>query len=182
MTMQPYFELSGTSGGGITGGFAIDTVGLGGAQISNGTFWAGLTDLFGASVITYGALDGDAIMDPGLNSSSDNFLGAVFSSGPVNIFSSALTKVDDVWVTGQAFIWGPSAVNVEDSAILEKVVGSTWVAALLNTGGLNLRGAGTGTAFVPGTPGVWTSGIPVTQANLDLHNGLQDPISGTRYY
>jgi hypothetical protein len=182
MTLEPYFELSGTSGGGITGGFAIDTASVGGMQISDATYWAGLTDLFGASVISYGALDGDAIMNPSINTSSDDFFGAVFTQGPVNVFSSALTKIDDVWVTGQAVIWGPGAVNVEDSAILEKVVGNTWVATLLNTGGLNLRGTGTGTAYTPGAPGVWTSGITLTAANLDAHNGLQNPISGTKYY
>jgi hypothetical protein len=60
--------------------------------------------------------------------------------------------------------------------------GVTFTSALLLTGSLFLDAASTGTVYnKDGVGDQFTPGYTITPANLDAYNGLQNPLSGSRY-
>ncbi len=78
---------------------------------------------------------------------------------------------------GTSCVWGSGAVEVMGGGALTKGIANTW-AQTLPVATLQLDGITTGTSYAAG---VWTDGIALTAANLDLHNGLQNPRTGSRY-
>ena len=77
-----------------------------------------------------------------------------------------------------AYFWGTASLTLSPGATFWNDTGSVWAGELLISGALKI---GTNTTATEYAAGVWTDGIPITSANMDTHNGLQDPFTGARF-
>lgn len=100
---------------------------------------------------------------------TDNFVG---DCGTTVSFLVSLGGVVDL---SSAHVWGPCIVNVSKGGNLSC---ETTFGAALTVATLQLDGLLSGSSYAAG---VWTDGIALTSANLDAHNGLQNPRTGSRY-
>jgi hypothetical protein len=183
----PYIILGVPGGEGIESNQAVGCWLNGGGTAQYATVIGGAVNTFGLSLGDYGAVDGDCICNPSFSAAGGvAFCGMAYTvttgqaSGP---FNGATLKLDDINTASgySVFVWGPGGFDVSDNSTCEKVVATIWATIFLVKGPTTLDGAGTGTSYAPGTPGVFTDGRTVNAADLDTYDGLQNPRTGARY-
>jgi hypothetical protein len=111
--------------------------------------------------------------------------GATTINGSMSVTSAHF--VGNITVTGAVLqlatsptLWGAAGITLNPGGVLY-VSSGTFVAALLNTGTLQIGASTTGSAYNNPTAGSWTNSITLTPANMDTNSGLQDPATGARY-
>jgi hypothetical protein len=82
---------------------------------------------------------------------------------------------------GHPVLWGAGGLGMEiGNGVIHNQSGDTWSNSTTLGAGLSLGlTGGTGTSY---SAGVFTGGSAVTPANIDTFGGLQDPITGNRYF
>lgn len=107
------------------------------------------------------------------------YVTASLKPGAGGVNGSQVTFVNDD--TGSAALYGPATVQMRAGSSMSHAPGglgpATFVACLLNSGAITIDSSATASQYVAG---VWTAGIAITPANLDLHGGLLNPVTGTR--
>lgn len=149
----------------ITGQVAMG--GLGTPEVYGGILRGGMEVSTGQ-----GKFDGDAVTHGTANfEGTSGWVVNAFFDGAINIGNSG-----SVFVASS--LWGSASVNVLPECAYWNESGTTFVASLLTSGQLRFGSMTTGTKYVGG---VFTDGVALTQANMDLFNGLQDPNTGARF-
>ena len=97
--------------------------------------------------------------------------GALLSTGSTPFFGEIQLRA--AW-------WGSFSVSLSPGTTFWNNTGTTFAAELLTTGAFTIGASGNGAAYNPGT-GTFTSGIPITIANLDPNGGLVDPVTNAGF-
>lgn len=137
--------------------------------------------LGGASI--NGIQDGSAIrMDDDfiIHGSGQSFnggtvIGSVYADGTLTLGNAGPTTA-----TLLAVLWGPGGVTLDPGTVFWNGSGSSYTTTLLLKGTLAFGATTTGTFFTPST-GVWSTPIPITAANIDTNNGLQNAQTGAKF-
>jgi hypothetical protein len=137
-----------------------------------------------AGIATGGAnpnIDGDTVLHGTLSVITGSVVvGAMFSDSAINITQGAVLRNTAVTGAG-AFVWGSETVTVNPASAYWNNSGTTFALSLLTSGSLTF-GSNTTGCFIAGLDaGLWTCNVPITQANIDANNGLQDPQTGARF-
>jgi hypothetical protein len=157
------------------------------------TYYSGITSgavctvnaSFGLHLYDLSSIDGNVIFHAGVYSKGFyNIAGLAYFDGSVLpqfvvIHGNQVVLESSQTTTSMAAqLWGPFTFSVEgpNSGVLNQS-GSIW-ADILTLNALEMDGASTGTSYSAGT---WTDGRALTPANLDTYNGLQNPITGSRF-
>jgi hypothetical protein len=131
----------------------------------------------GAGVSLWGAcnMNANVIVENFLNSAG----GTCFSSGVHVRAGAQLTAASGAtWrISGSSGpTWGAGGIGIQAAGTVF-LSANTWATSLL-VASPSLGGGPNGTSYVAG---VWTDGVVVNAANLDLFHGLQNPTLGARY-
>jgi hypothetical protein len=153
------------------------------ATISAGALCTQAT--WGSHVWDLAGVDGDVIVHEGLYlKGSYNIIGLAYFDGSITpqvavIHGNVVELEPSGALTSTATqLWGPGSMNLESpESAIENESGTTW-ANILTMGAITIDGATTGTMY---DAGVFTDGVSITPAMLDLHNGLQNPRTGSRF-
>jgi hypothetical protein len=146
------------------------------------------TTVYGGEIDGGGSTDGTTFFDFDTVVSGGIYVGGSLSNvvsrlyigagGDLNIDYEGNVVIDNE-NGGACSIWGPGGI-----ANLGKMTndsGTTWVDTILASGGMTLDGAGTATSATLAGTWTFTGAIAVTPANLDAHNGLQNPLTRHGY-
>jgi hypothetical protein len=148
------------------------TVITGGNVYLQGGVYRGVVSLIGGN--TNFLADPICLTSVVLENASAQLYGLYIASSLILEYGSVFALTNN----GISQLWGPGSMIVQTASTCWAPGGLTFAQALLNSGGLFLGAATTGTSY---TAGVWTDGITLTPANLDTHGGLQNPRTGARY-
>lgn len=174
--IDPYVTFTGTQGGGTQGGFVVGCAFNGGSTVADASVIGGYVNLYALALAPGGCVDGDCLCASGLRGFDGiSFIGLAYVGSGLLVFNGATSKIDPIYYP-TATLWGTGGCDVEDNSTLMNKTGDLWANVLLL--GLALDGQATGTKYVAG---VWTDGVTVNVANLDLFTGLQNPRTGARY-
>ena len=160
----------------------------GGAYIFGGednfsTWIQGGTVQGGSLVLGTGhILDCDVIVGRTTDVAGDGLWGTVHLAGIVATWTghSAGIAIQPV-LAGAGIVWGASTIDVNFGGEVINNTAGTW-ASSLQVSTLNLDASSTGTVYNKDAVGdQFTPGFAVTTLNLDAYNGLQNPLTGSRY-
>jgi hypothetical protein len=148
------------------------TVITGGNVYLQGGVYRGVVSLIGGN--TNFLADPICLSNIILENASAQLYGLYIASSIILSYGSVFALTNN----GISQLWGPGSMVVNTASTCWAPGGLTFAQALLNSGGLFLGAATTGTSYAAG---VWTDGVSLTPANLDTHGGLQNPRTGARY-
>jgi hypothetical protein len=124
--------------------------------------------------------DGDIILHGSVNIKGRySIAGHVFipSGGFMRPTHGGILLIEPEWFSG-AILYGPGTFQLGGPNSALRNASGTWV-NVFQVASIQLdNGATTGTSYAGG---VFTDGRALTQANLDLYRGLQNPVTGSRY-
>jgi|HubBroStandDraft_2_1064218.scaffolds.fasta_scaffold00001_102 hypothetical protein len=181
--VSPFLIIGQIGAEGVDSNYVVGCYCGGGVSIQYGQVVGGVVALFGLGFGPYGGVDGDAICITIDCFDAPCFVGMAYvQTGTLQVGNNGMLKLDpinSVTPTYSAFLWGPAGLDVADNGYFENTTGVSYVTRVLLKGALTINGNATGTSYAAG---VWTDGIAVTQANIDAHDGLQNPRTGAKYY